>query len=103
MALAGKPRPRSSTGNKSAFEAGELPTLEAGAMNYMMSKHAYLTDDYDHNLAHLMFYTPPLDGVAWGADLPESPVMLNQKFRAVQPVDVFVVPLGRWSDGTPAP
>ena len=28
-------------------------------------------------LAHFMFYAPPLEGKAWGADLPKSPVMLN--------------------------
>ena len=58
-------------GNKAAFEKGELPPLEPGGMSYMMSKEAYLTDDGGHNLAHLMFYAPPLDGKAWGADLPE--------------------------------
>jgi hypothetical protein len=30
----------------------------------------------DHNVAHLMFYTPLMDGAVWGADLPKSPVML---------------------------
>jgi len=52
-------------GNRAAFEKGELPPLEPGAMSYMMSKGAYLTDDDDYNLAHLMFYAPPLDGKAW--------------------------------------
>jgi hypothetical protein len=50
----------------------------------MMSKQAYLTDDGDHNLAHLMFYAPPMAGKAWGADLPKSPVMLNPQFKGVQ-------------------
>jgi hypothetical protein len=103
MALAGKTKAEIIAGNKAAFERGELPALEPGGMSYMMSKGAYLTDDDDHNLAHLMFYTPPLDGKDWGADLPKSPVMLNPQFKGVQPIDVFVVPVGRWSDGTPAP
>jgi hypothetical protein len=72
-------------------------------MSYMMSKQAYLTDDDDHNVAHLMFYTPPLEGAVWGADLDNSPVMLNPQFKGAEPIDVFVVPVGRWSDGTPAP
>ena len=76
MALAGKTREEIIAGNKAAFEKGELPALDTGAMSYMMSKNAYLTDDDDHNLAHLMFYTPALDGKVWGADLPKSPVML---------------------------
>jgi len=103
MVLAGKTRVEIVEGNKAAFERGELPQLEPGAMSYMMSREAYLTDDDDHNLAHLMFYTPALDGKVWGADLPKSPVMLNPQFKGAQPIDVFVVPVGRWSDGTSAP
>ena len=78
--------------------------LEPGAMCYMMSRSAYLTDEDDHNMAHLMFYTPLMDGAAWGADVTDSPVMLNPQFKgAPEPIDVFMVPTGRWSDGTPAP
>jgi hypothetical protein len=101
MALAGKTRSEIIAGNKSACEKGELPALEPGAMSYMMSKNAYLTDRGVHNMAHLMVYAP--HGAAWGADLPKSPVMLNPQFKDVQPVDVFIVPVGMWSDGTPAP
>jgi hypothetical protein len=103
MVLAGRTKAEIIDGNQRAFERGELPTLEPGAMSYMMSKEAYLTDADDHNVAHLMFYTPPLDGKVWGADLPRSPVMLNPQFKGVQPINVFIVPVGRWSDGTPAP
>ncbi len=103
MVLAGRTKAEIIEGNKAAFEKGELPPLEPGAMSYMMSKTAYLTDRDDHNLAHLMFYAPPLDGKEWGADLPKSPVMLNPQFKGTQPVDVFVVPVGRWSDGSAAP
>ena len=103
MALAGRTKAEIIAGNKAAFEKGKLPPLEPGGMSYMMSKEAYLTDKNDHNLAHLMFYAPALDGKTWGADLPKSPVMLNPQFRGVQPIDVFVVPVGTWSDGTAAP
>ena len=103
MALAGRSKAEIIEGNKAAFEKGELPQLEPGAMSYMLSKEAYLTDRGDHNLAHLMFYTPLLDGKAWGADLPNSPVMLNPQFKDAQPIDVFVVSVSRWSDGSAAP
>ena len=103
MALAGRTQAEIIAGNKTAFARGELPALEPGAMSYMMSKGAYLTDHGDHNLAHLMFYAPPLEAPVWGADLPKSPVMLNPQFKGTQPIDVFVVSVGRWSDGTPAP
>jgi hypothetical protein len=50
-----------------------------------------------------MFYAPPMEGKAWGADPPKSPVMLNPQFKGAQPIDVFIVPMGRWSDGSAAP
>ena len=103
MVLAGRTKAEIVEGNKAAFEKGELPPLESGAMSYMMSKEAYLTDHGDHNLAHLMFYAPPLDAKVWGADLPKSPVMLIPQFKDAQPIDVFIVPVGRWSDGSSAP
>src|SRR5580700_2440956 len=88
-----------------AFIKQELPPLEPGAMAYMLSKGQYLTDDGDHHwMAHLMFYTPLMDGAVWGADLPHSPVMLNPQFGgAPEPIDVFMVPTRRWSDGTAVP
>ena len=52
---------------------------------------------------HLMFYAPPLEGKAWGADLPKSPVMLYPQFKGAQPIYVFIVLVGRWSDGSAAP
>jgi hypothetical protein len=102
MVLAGRTKAEIIEGNKVAFEKGELPPLEPGAMSYMMSKGAYLTDNDGHNLADL-FYTPPLEGKVWGADLPKSPVMLIPQFKGAQPIDVFIVPVGRWSDGSAAP
>jgi hypothetical protein len=43
------------------------------------------------------------EGTACGAVLPKSSVMLNPQFKGVQPIDVFIVPVGRWSDGSAAP
>lgn len=89
---------------KTALDRKELPALESGAMSYMMSKQAYLTDSDGHNMSHLMIYAPLTDGAAWGADLPGSPVMFGGQFQgAPEPVTVFLVPVGKWSDGTPAP
>jgi hypothetical protein len=84
------------------FAKKELPALEPGAFTYMLSKEAYLTDRGDHNMAHLMFYTPLMDKAVWGADLPKSPIMLNPQF-ALEGIDVFLVLTGMWSDGTLAP
>ncbi|HMJ20971.1 MAG TPA: hypothetical protein VK513_03650, partial [Terriglobales bacterium] len=105
MILAAKSKAQVIDALKAAYEKKELPPPELGAMSYMMSKDQYLTDAGDHRwMAHLMFYTPLMDGAAWGADLPKSPVMLNPQFRgAPEPIDVFMVPVGRWSDGSAAP
>ena len=103
MVLAGRTKAEIIEGNKAAFEKGELPPLEPGATSYMMSKGAYFTGHDEHNVAHMMFYAPPLDGKAWGADLPKSPVMLNPQSKGAQPIGMFIVPVGRWSDGSAAP
>ena len=105
MILAGKSKAQIIDAFKAAYGKKELPSLEPGAMSYMMSKDQYLTDGGDHRwMAHLMFYTPLMDGAAWGADLPNSPVMLNPQFGgAPEPFDVFMVPAGMWSDGTASP
>src|ERR1700683_1330950 len=57
MVLAGQSKTQVMEGIR-IFAKKELPPLEPGALTYMMSKEAYLTDAGDHNMAHLMFYTP---------------------------------------------
>jgi hypothetical protein len=101
MVLAGKSKAEIMDGI-ATFARKELPPLEPGALTYMMSKEAYLTDSGDHNMAHLMFYTPLMEGAALGSDLPKSPVMLNPQF-AREGINVFMVLTGMWSDGTLAP
>jgi hypothetical protein len=105
MVLAGLSKAQMIDRTRAAIETKELPPLEPGAMCYMMSKEAYLTDANHHNWrAHLMFYTPRMDAAVWGANLPNSPVMFNTQFNgAPEPIEVFMVPAGRWSDGTVAP
>jgi hypothetical protein len=102
LVLAGKTVAQIQEWEKAAYAKKELPTtLEPGAMSYMMSKEAYLTDDGGHNLAHLMFYTPVMEKAKWGADVPNSPVIFLQT-GPPEPFTVFIVPTGKWSDGTPA-
>jgi hypothetical protein len=102
LALAGRSRTEIRESITSAFEKKQLPSLEPGAMCYMMSKDGYLNDSVGHWIPHLMFYTPLK--VDWGADVPGSPVMLNPQFQgAPEPMTVFMIPAGKWSDGSPAP
>ena len=58
-----------------ALDKKELPGLEPGGVCYMMSKSSYLFDHGDHNGPHLMFYEPVKDNAAWGANVPNSPVL----------------------------
>lgn len=98
---------------RAAFEKKELPALEPGGVSYMMSKSAYLTDNGNHNGPHLMFYAATKDAAAWGANLPNSPVMgvnywyfSEQSYPQLQsfpPITVFLIGADKWSDGTPAP
>ncbi|HXX56265.1 MAG TPA: hypothetical protein VEJ17_00565 [Candidatus Nitrosotalea sp.] len=104
LVLAGLSRAEIMDSIKAGQNRKQLPPFEPGAMSYMMSKRAYLTDDDGHNLCHLMIYTPLADGASWGADLPGSPVSFGGKFQgAPEPITVFLVPVSKWSDGTQAP
>ncbi len=104
MVLAGQSKAQIIEGIKT-FIKEKLPPLEPGAMSYMMSKEQHLNDGAHPNwIAHVMIYTPLMDGAVWGADLPHSPVMLNPQFHGdPEPIDVFMIPVGRWSDGTADP
>jgi hypothetical protein len=103
LVIAGKSKAEILEACKEAFARRELPRLEPGAMSYMMSKESYLTDHGDHNLAHVMFYTPELAGKVWGADASNSPIMLGNQFTSGEPVSTFIVAVPEWSDGTAAP
>jgi len=101
MILAGLSKTQVFDGIKAAFARKELPTPEPGSMCYMMSREAYLGDGGNHNLAHLMFEVPRIEEAAWGANLPNSPVLGGP--GDPEPSSEFIVPVGKWSDGTSAP
>ena len=113
LVLAGKSKDEVKESIRAAIEKKELPELETGAMSYMMSKDAYLTDKGGHNMAHLMFYMPL--GTVWGANLvdssnnvsepfPGSPLLLAPTYKGnPEPMYMFLMGTGVWSDGTPAP
>jgi hypothetical protein len=104
MVLAGMTKAQMIDSIKAGFDNKELPLPESGAMCYMMSRGGYLNDALGHFVPHLMFYFPLTDKSFWGADLPDSPVTLNPQFRdGPEPITEFVIPVGRWSDGTAAP
>jgi len=101
MILAGLSKTQVFDGIKVAFNRKELPNPEPGSMCYMMSKEAYLNDQENHNLAHLMFEVPRMNGAALGADLPGSPIMVGSQ-DGPEPTTEIIVPVVKWSDGTAA-
>lgn len=101
MVLAGLPRAEIVARLKTAYAGKELRPPEPGAMTYMMSKQAYLTDDGSHNMAHVMIFTAIMSGTSWGADLPKSPIFVGVQGNAAEPFSMFVIAVSRWSDGTP--
>jgi hypothetical protein len=112
MVMAGRSRAEIISAVKAAFENKQLPDLESGAMDYMMSKSSYLTDQGGHNMPQVMFYALVKDGKNWGSGAAGSPVMSSPywffspkeqpQMKGLPPILVFLVGVADWSDGTPA-
>ncbi len=101
LVLAGKSKTEIVAATASALDNKELPALEPAAMCYMMSKHQYLSDHDKSWHPHLMFFVPRDVAKTWGANLPGSPVIASNDPE--ERATIFVVWVGKWSDGTPAP
>lgn len=112
MAMAGRSKAEMLSAVTAAFENKQVPPLESGAMEYMMSKSAYLTDQGEHNQPHLMFLTAGMDAKDWGAGAEGSPLVsapywfFSSKepstMKGLPPILVFLIGVPTWSDGTPA-
>jgi hypothetical protein len=92
---------------KESIARKEFGAPEIGSMSYMMSKSQYLTDDGPHWHPHLMFYMPgEMNPAVWGANLPAGSVVygggVDLPGGGRMPWTLFLVPVPRWSDGTPA-
>lgn len=101
LVLAGKSKEEIVKAIASALDKKELPTLEAGAMCYMLSKQQYLNDRGKSWHPHLMFLVAGSVEKSWGANLPGSPVIAADDPE--ERVTIFMVWVGKWSDGTAGP
>jgi hypothetical protein len=101
LVLAGKSRAEIAQAVATALDSGQLPTLEPGAMAYMMSKDQYLNDRGKSWHPHVMFYSPGDMTKSWAADDPNSPVMVANDPQ--ERVSVLLVLSEKWSDGSAAP
>ena len=101
LVLAGKSKSEIVASITSALDSKELPALEPGAMCYMLSKQQYLSEEGKSWHPHLMFFVSGNATKSWGADQPGSPIIAanDPEERAT----IFMVWVGKWSDGTPAP
>jgi hypothetical protein len=99
LALAGKSKPQIVAAVQAALEGKKLPPIARGAMCYMMSKQGYLNDAGGHWHPHVMFFAPSTKPAAWGANLDDSPVLAVEDTE--DRITIFMVPVPRWSDGTP--
>jgi hypothetical protein len=112
MVMAGRSKADILSALKTAYENKQMPDFESGAMDYMMSKPSYLTDQGEHNLPHLMFFTTGVDANDWGSGAAGAPVMAApywffssnepSQMKGLPPILVFLVGVADWSDGTPA-
>jgi hypothetical protein len=101
LALAGKSKAQIFDAVEAALDKKELPAVEIGVMCYMMSKDGYLGDSAGHFHPHLMFFVPNMNADAWGANLPGSPIIAGEEVP--NRMTVFMVPIPKWSDGSPDP
>ncbi len=100
LALAGRTPAQVRQAMAAAVEKKELPSMESGAMCYMMGKEGYGGDVIPHWPPHLMFFFSDTDPAIWGANLPGSPVVAVAD--PLEHLTQFVIPTQRWSDGTEA-
>jgi hypothetical protein len=70
-----------------------------GSIGYMLSKQQRLGDG-THWHPHIMFFEPHTPAADWGAEFPGSPVFASS--GGPTETTVFVIPVGKWSDGTSA-
>jgi hypothetical protein len=101
LVIAGKTKAEIAQAINAAFDSKQLPLPEPGAMCYMTSRQQYLNDGAKNWHPHLMWFVPGDAAVAWGANLPNSPIIAANDPENRE--TIFMVMVSTWSDGTPAP
>jgi hypothetical protein len=81
--------------SKTSAKANMTPAT--GAMSFMLSKKQYLSDSDGQWYPHVMFFSPGIDPIAWGANLKASPVL---GASISSRLTMFFIPVRKWSDGT---
>ena len=100
LAMAGHTLAQVNAAIGAAVARHDLPPMEPGAMCYMMSKLGYGGPANPHWPSHLMFFYSNVAPASWGANQKGSPVLAVAD--SLEQLTQFVIPVGRWSDGTSA-
>jgi hypothetical protein len=101
-ALAGTGKAQIIENTRAAVASGRFTVPEPGSVSYMLSKQGYLGDEAAGPwLPHVMLYVPHGRAAAWGAGLEGSPILVSEG-TSYEPT-VLLIPVRRWSDGSPAP
>jgi hypothetical protein len=98
-ALSGLSKAEMIARTKAKISANTYMLPGAGAMAFMTSREQRLADGNTHWHPHLMFFVARANDATWGANLAGSPVMST--VHETDPVTTFIVPVKKWSDGTP--
>ena len=104
--LAGVPKSEIAARAKRAYASGALHAPATGAMAYMFSPRQYIVPQNPHWLPHLMLYFDrrSISASMLGADAAgKSGIIDESSVNPDDPVLILMVPVRRWSDGTPAP
>ncbi len=100
LVLAGKSKAEIAAATASALDTKELPALEPGAMCLHDVEAAVFERRGKSWHPHLMLFVSGDAAKSWGADLPGSPIIAANDPE--ERVTIFMVVVGKWSDGTPA-
>jgi hypothetical protein len=86
-----------------AYASHTLPMPAAGAMGYMLSPQQYLGGATPHAVPHLMmWFDKSLPPASWGLSDANSAIIDASAADPASPIRLLVIPVRRWSDGTPA-
>ena len=101
-ALTGSGGPQLIEKARAAMTSGRFTPPEAGSFSFMLSKRGYLGDAAGGPwFPHVMFFVAHGQASAWAAGLDASPI-LGADGNPFEPT-VLYIPVGHWSDGSPAP
>jgi hypothetical protein len=88
---------------KLAYASHTFPMPATGAMAYMLSPRQHLADTNPHWLPHLMFwFDKSMPSAAWGLADANNTILDGTGADPNSPLRLLLIPVRRWSDGTPA-